>query len=215
MNSLLRAGVVFEIILRGMIRQDDPGGIGGAGTRRRNWISGAREIVRATGGKSVVISSGALTAGEMRASEDIVNLLVVSSTLQTWRCESHHIPVGYQMLANRIDARASERSSDNQSSTSDPTRLCVPSAFLSRLNMAQASTPCYSGNETNLPWGHFKSNSYDYSHYSVGGRASCSFESPHTTPGVQTRCFSAGRKLWRRVRSKWRSREEENESRVR
>ncbi|GAA5920265.1 hypothetical protein JCM5296_004594, partial [Sporobolomyces johnsonii] len=37
-------------------------------------IAGAREVVRATGGKGVVISSGAVRAGEMRASEDLVNL---------------------------------------------------------------------------------------------------------------------------------------------
>ncbi|KAI5480526.1 RNase P subunit p30 family protein [Pseudohyphozyma bogoriensis] len=71
-NSLLRAGVMFEIVLRGMVKQDDA--IGGAGSRRRNWIAGAREIVRATGGRNVVLSSGAETAGEMRGSEDIVNL---------------------------------------------------------------------------------------------------------------------------------------------
>ncbi|KAL8286914.1 hypothetical protein RQP46_003920 [Phenoliferia psychrophenolica] len=72
-NTLLRAGVFFEITLRGILSQDEPNG-STAGTRRRNWIAGAREIVRATGGKSVVISSGAVKAGEMRASEDLINL---------------------------------------------------------------------------------------------------------------------------------------------
>ena len=72
-NTMLRAGMMFEIVVRGVVRQDDGAG-GGAGNRRRNWIAGAREIVRATGGKSVVISSGAEKAGEMRGWEDLVNL---------------------------------------------------------------------------------------------------------------------------------------------
>ena len=75
-NSLLRAGLCFELVLRGMVRQDDPGQPGGAALRRRNWISGAREVVRATGGKGIIISSGAVSAEEMRASQDIVNLWV-------------------------------------------------------------------------------------------------------------------------------------------
>ncbi|ORY47188.1 RNase P subunit p30-domain-containing protein [Leucosporidium creatinivorum] len=73
-NTLQRAGVVFEIILRGMTKQDEPGAAGGAASRRRNWIAGAREVVRATGGKGVVISSGAVKAGEMRGTEDLINL---------------------------------------------------------------------------------------------------------------------------------------------
>jgi len=47
---------------------------GESGKRRRNWISGAREVVRATEGKGVVIVSGAKSAEEMRGSEDLINL---------------------------------------------------------------------------------------------------------------------------------------------
>lgn len=71
-NTLLRAGVFFEISLRGVLQQDEQG----AGSRRRNWIAGAREIVRATGGRNVIVSTGAVKAGEMRAGEDLVNLCV-------------------------------------------------------------------------------------------------------------------------------------------
>ncbi|BGP19511.1 hypothetical protein JCM10213_006331 [Rhodosporidiobolus nylandii] len=74
-SSLSRAGVGFELILRGVTRQDEPGEQPGeAGRRRRNWIAGAREVVRATEGKGVVVSSGAHRAGEMRGSEDLINL---------------------------------------------------------------------------------------------------------------------------------------------
>lgn len=67
----------FEIVLRGMVQQDDPApGSSTAGSRRRNWIAGAREIVRATGGRNIVLSSWARVAGELRGSEDLINLCV-------------------------------------------------------------------------------------------------------------------------------------------
>ena len=58
------------------MRQDDAG-VAGSGNRRRNWIAGAREIVRATGGIGIVLSSGAVEAGEMRGTEDMINLSVI------------------------------------------------------------------------------------------------------------------------------------------
>jgi len=64
---------MIEILTRGLVRQDEAGE-GGAGQRRRNWISGAREIVRACGGQSIVVSSGAITPGELRGTEDLINL---------------------------------------------------------------------------------------------------------------------------------------------
>ncbi|GAA6009650.1 hypothetical protein JCM10207_004141 [Rhodosporidiobolus poonsookiae] len=74
-SSLSRAGVGFELVLRGVTRQDEAGEAAGeSGRRRRNWIAGAREVVRATEGKGVVISSGARRAGEMRGTEDLINL---------------------------------------------------------------------------------------------------------------------------------------------
>ncbi|GAA5984584.1 hypothetical protein JCM10908_003411 [Rhodotorula pacifica] len=74
-STLSRTGVGFELVLRGVTRLDLPGEQPGeAGKRRRNWIAGAREVVRATEGKGVVISSGAVKAGEMRGTEDLINL---------------------------------------------------------------------------------------------------------------------------------------------
>lgn len=78
-SSLSRAGVGFELLLRGVTRLDLPGEQPGeAGKRRRNWIAGAREVVRATQGKGVVLSSGAVKPGEMRGTEDLINLWVPS-----------------------------------------------------------------------------------------------------------------------------------------
>ncbi|BGP34864.1 RNA-binding RNA processing protein rpp1 [Rhodotorula toruloides] len=74
-SSLARSGVCFELILRGVTRLDQEGEQpGDSGKRRRNWIAGAREVVRATEGKGVVVSSGAVRAGEMRGTEDLINL---------------------------------------------------------------------------------------------------------------------------------------------
>ncbi|GAA5865065.1 hypothetical protein JCM3774_002120, partial [Rhodotorula dairenensis] len=74
-STLSRTGVHFELVLRGVTRLDRPDEPAGeAGKRRRNWIAGAREVVRATEGKGVVISSGAVKAGEMRGTEDLINL---------------------------------------------------------------------------------------------------------------------------------------------
>ncbi|GAA5841390.1 hypothetical protein JCM5353_007118 [Sporobolomyces roseus] len=74
-STLARSGVCFELVLRGITRQDLEGEPAGeSGKRRRNWISGAREVVRATEGKGVVIVSAAKSAEEMRGSEDLINL---------------------------------------------------------------------------------------------------------------------------------------------
>lgn len=68
--------MMIELVTRGLMRQDGEGEGGGAAGRRRNWIGGAREVVRAMGGKGVVVSSGAREEGEMRGTEDLINLCV-------------------------------------------------------------------------------------------------------------------------------------------
>ncbi|KAM0755250.1 hypothetical protein T439DRAFT_322291 [Meredithblackwellia eburnea MCA 4105] len=67
-HTLLRSGVKVELVMRGLVEQ------GEAGTRRRNWFNGAKEVVRAFGGENVVLSSLARREAEMRAPEDWVNL---------------------------------------------------------------------------------------------------------------------------------------------
>ncbi|KAM0791108.1 hypothetical protein ACM66B_004397 [Microbotryomycetes sp. NB124-2] len=77
-STLLRSGMCIEIVYRGIVKQDESqssvGGVTTAATRRRNWISGAREIVRALGGTNIIVSSGAENSHEMRASQDLINL---------------------------------------------------------------------------------------------------------------------------------------------
>ncbi|GAA5962904.1 hypothetical protein JCM3765_005914 [Sporobolomyces pararoseus] len=74
-STLSRSGVSFEIVFRGITKQDlDTEGGDSSGKRRRNWISGAREIVRATEGKGIVLISGAKNSNEMRGPQDLINL---------------------------------------------------------------------------------------------------------------------------------------------
>ncbi|KAK4046328.1 RNA-binding RNA processing protein rpp1 [Microbotryomycetes sp. JL201] len=73
-STLLRSGLCIEIVYRGIVKQEEAGSTSTAATRRRNWISGAREIVRALGGSNIVLSSGAESSFEMRASQDLINL---------------------------------------------------------------------------------------------------------------------------------------------
>ena len=88
-STLSRFGVSFEIVFRGITRQDSESeGGDSSGKRRRNWISGAREIVRATEGKGVVLISGAKNSNEMRGPQDLINLydfLLLSSPLEVAR----------------------------------------------------------------------------------------------------------------------------------
>ena len=43
-------------------------------SERRNWWAAAREIVRVTKGKGLIVSGGAETVGEARAPRDAENL---------------------------------------------------------------------------------------------------------------------------------------------
>ncbi|SGZ02221.1 BQ5605_C033g11196 [Microbotryum silenes-dioicae] len=74
-HTLQRSGLKVEIVYRGITCADEAGASNHASsTRRRNWISGAREIVRAMGGGGVVLSSWAKGKGEMRGVKDMINL---------------------------------------------------------------------------------------------------------------------------------------------
>ncbi|KAK4052638.1 RNA-binding RNA processing protein rpp1 [Microbotryomycetes sp. JL221] len=72
-NTCQRNGVMFELTYRGLVKQDD-NTTTTMPTSRRNWIAGARELVRATGGKGIVLSSGALDSCEQRGTQDLINL---------------------------------------------------------------------------------------------------------------------------------------------
>lgn len=124
-SSLARAGCAFELVLRGVTRQDESGEQPGeAGRRRRNWIAGAREVVRATEGKGVVVSSGAYRAGEMRGSEDLINLFVLFRLSPSHLLRPDRSPP-LQVFPHRSTTLLRKRLPHRQPTTCRSSRSCV------------------------------------------------------------------------------------------
>lgn len=65
-RTAVRNGGVFEISYAGALASDD--------SARRNWWAGAREIVRATKGKGLLLTGGGQGIAELRAPLDAINL---------------------------------------------------------------------------------------------------------------------------------------------
>lgn len=64
-RTALKNGAVFEIAYAGAV---------GAEAERRSWWGGARELVRVTKGKGILLSGGANEDKEVRAPRDAANL---------------------------------------------------------------------------------------------------------------------------------------------
>ena len=73
-GAALANGVVFEVEYSAATGD---AGSGDAKARRRNMISGAREILRATNARGVIFTSGAQQALGLRAPYDVMNLAAV------------------------------------------------------------------------------------------------------------------------------------------
>jgi len=67
-RTALKNGAVFEIDYAGAV---------GAESERRNWWGGAREVVRVTKGKGILLSGGASEQTEIRAPRDAANLITL------------------------------------------------------------------------------------------------------------------------------------------
>jgi ribonuclease P/MRP protein subunit RPP1 len=71
---------MFEINYAGALGVDSPaentsaGSADGAVSIKRNWWAAARELVRVTKGKGLLVSGGVVDAGDMRAPRDIANV---------------------------------------------------------------------------------------------------------------------------------------------
>jgi ribonuclease P/MRP protein subunit RPP1 len=74
-RAALRAGAAFELPYAGALGEGPSSEGGGAGTRR-NWWAGARELLRVTKGRGVVVSGGVGADVNLRAPRDIANLYV-------------------------------------------------------------------------------------------------------------------------------------------
>jgi ribonuclease P/MRP protein subunit RPP1 len=74
-RTAIRNGSVFEISYTGALGGVDEMGEGGA-VAKRNWWTAAREVVRATKGKGLIVSGGAGSELELRGPKDVNNLCV-------------------------------------------------------------------------------------------------------------------------------------------
>ncbi len=68
-RTALRNGAVFEIPYTSALDS----------TAKRNWWATAREVVRVTKGKGVIVTGGGMDIADLRAPKDIGNLCVQSS----------------------------------------------------------------------------------------------------------------------------------------
>jgi ribonuclease P/MRP protein subunit RPP1 len=79
-RTAVKNGAVFEICYVGSLGGEVPpiwvdarAAEAGAGAKK-NWWAGAKELVRVTKGKGVLITSGANNATDLRAPKDVSNL---------------------------------------------------------------------------------------------------------------------------------------------
>lgn len=83
-RTAIKNGAVFEIGYAGALGGESEsldGGDTGAGAKR-NWWAAAREVVRVTKGKGVIVSGGVSAEADLRAPRDIGNLLVFFFTIR-------------------------------------------------------------------------------------------------------------------------------------
>ena len=87
-GSALKNGAVFELPYAGALGGEGDSGMNvmgsesGAGAKR-NWWAAAREVVRVTKGKGIIVTSGASNAADLRAPRDVGNLCVPISFSRT------------------------------------------------------------------------------------------------------------------------------------
>jgi ribonuclease P/MRP protein subunit RPP1 len=67
----LKNGAVFEINYAGALGADGEGVGAGA---KKNWWGGAREVVRVTKGRGVLLSGGVVGEADLRAPRDVGNM---------------------------------------------------------------------------------------------------------------------------------------------
>ncbi|THH32209.1 hypothetical protein EUX98_g1992 [Antrodiella citrinella] len=82
-RTALKNGAIFEIAYAGSLGgEHDPSlGASAAGesgaSGKRNWWAGAREVVRVTKGKGIIVTSGAVNQVNLRSPKDVGNLYVL------------------------------------------------------------------------------------------------------------------------------------------
>ncbi|TFY76300.1 hypothetical protein EWM64_g7714 [Hericium alpestre] len=75
-RAAMRNGAVFEINYAGALGADDSSSGGGSGPgAKRNWWAAAKDVVRVTKGKGIILSGGGPGETELRAPKDVGNLI--------------------------------------------------------------------------------------------------------------------------------------------
>ena len=83
-RTALRNGAVFEISYAGALGAESEASTSAAGSSeggaaaKRNWWAAAREVVRVTKGKGIIVTGGVLSQADLRAPRDIGNLYVTA-----------------------------------------------------------------------------------------------------------------------------------------
>ena len=80
-RTAIKNGAVFEINYAGALLGGGGPSEGGGDEERRNWWAAARELVRVTKGKGLIVSGGADNDKLLRAPRDVGNLCVQLSLL--------------------------------------------------------------------------------------------------------------------------------------
>lgn len=78
-RTALKNGAVFELPYAGALgAEGDTAGHAseGGNAAKRNWWAGAREVVRVTKGKGLIVTGGVVNPADLRAPRDIGNLYV-------------------------------------------------------------------------------------------------------------------------------------------
>lgn len=83
-RTAIKNGAVFEINYVGALGGDNDPALANAGfaesgpSAKRNWWASARDLVRVTKGKGLLVSGGVVSDAELRAPRDVANLYVSS-----------------------------------------------------------------------------------------------------------------------------------------
>lgn len=98
-------GTVFEVVYGIALRASSTAAALGQAVpkdARRNVIAGARELIRITGGKNVILSSDVARCLEMRAPHDLINLCArfARSSVRSTRCRAQRRRPGLQAGAS-------------------------------------------------------------------------------------------------------------------
>jgi len=75
-RTAVKNGAVFEINYSGAFGSDSDGFETVGVAIKRNWWAAAREVIRVTNGKGVIVSGGITNEPDLRAPRDIINLYV-------------------------------------------------------------------------------------------------------------------------------------------